>query len=103
MINLKVKSDLALEALTIPSHSAEEPPTDQIMEGSRGLNYERLELLGDCFLKMAASISLFTKNPDGNEFEYHVSRMVMICNKNLLKTALDVKLYQYVRSTGFSR
>ena len=52
---------------------------------------------------MATSISLFATSPDNNEFEYHVKRMVMICNKNLLKTATERKLYEYIRSMGFSR
>lgn len=68
-----------------------------------GKNYERLEFIGDCFLKMATSIPLFSSHPDDSEFEFHVNRMVMICNKNLLKTALDLKIYEYIRTKGFLR
>ena len=68
-----------------------------------GKNYERLEFIGDCFLKMATSIALFTQNPDNDEFEYHVKRMLLICNKNLFNTALKLKLYEYIRSQSFSR
>ena len=101
---LSAKPELALEAFTKSSDNTEQHRTDQILvERSMGWNYERLEFIGDCFLKMATSISLFTKNPEDNEFEYHVSRMVMICNKNLLKTALEEKIYQYIRSVQFSR
>ena len=101
---LRVKLDLALEAFTKSSDNTEEHRTTQILvERSMGRNYERLEFIGDCFLKMATSISLFTRNPEDNEFEYHVSRMVMICNKNLLKTALEEKLQEHIRSVPFSR
>ena len=68
-----------------------------------GKNYERLEFLGDCFLKMATSISLFTQNPDDDEFDYHVNRMCLICNKNLFNTAVKKEVYKYIRSRGFSR
>lgn len=68
-----------------------------------GKNYERLEFIGDCFLKMATSITLFSQAPKDNEFEYHVRRMLMICNSNLLETALKYKLYEFVRSVAFSR
>ena len=68
-----------------------------------GKNYERLEFIGDCFLKMATSISLFAQNPDNNEYEYHVKRMLLICNKNLFGTALQKKIYEYIRTMGFSR
>lgn len=103
-LGLQADPVLALEALTKDSDHTEEHRNQQIhVQRGMGKNYERLEFIGDCFLKMATSISLFSKNPEDSEFEYHVSRMVMICNKNLLKTALEKKLYEYVRSVGFSR
>lgn len=104
LLGLTVKPGLALEALTKSTDHREEHRMEQLLvERSMGKNYERLEFLGDCFLKMTTSISVFTKYPNDNEFEYHVSRMVMICNKNLLKTALEVELYKYIRSASFSR
>jgi endoribonuclease Dicer len=81
-----------------------------------GPNYERLEFLGDCFLKMATSISTFVLQPDENEFEFHVRRMLMLCNQNLMETAVGKKkvkfadgeerglqLYKYIRTEAFSR
>lgn len=68
-----------------------------------GNNYERLEFLGDCFLKMATTISIYTLFPDKDEFEYHVERMLLICNQNLFNNALEVKLEEYIRSMGFDR
>ena len=103
-MDLKVRPELALEAFTKDSDNTENHRAEQIhVQRGMGKNYERLEFIGDCFLKMATSISLFSQSPDGNEFEYHVKRMLMICNKNLLKAALETKLYEHIRSMAFSR
>ena len=104
LLGLTVRPDLALEAVTKDSDNTEEHRSEQIhVQRGMGKNYERLEFIGDCFLKMATSISLFSKCPDNDEFEYHVRRMEMICNKNLFGVALKMRLYEYVRSQGFSR
>lgn len=103
-LGLVVEPGLALEALTKDSDNTEEHRNEQIhFQRGMGKNYERLEFIGDCFLKMATSISLFTQNPDNDEFQYHVSRMLLICNKNLFNTAVKLKLYEYIRSQSFSR
>jgi endoribonuclease Dicer len=73
-------------------------------------------LVGDCFLKMATSLSVFVQQPDENEFQFHVRRMEMLCNKNLMETAIgkkkvpnadgterDLQLYSYIRTDSFSR
>lgn len=117
VLDLDVSPALALEALTKDSENSEEYDAEKInFKSGMGPNYERLEFLGDCFLKMATSISTFVLNPDENEFEFHVRRMNMLCNKNLMKTALgekkvpladgtelDLELYKYVRTDAFSR
>ena len=104
MLDLDVKPALALEAFTKDSDNTEEHRSEQIQfQRGMGKNYERLEFMGDCFLKMATSISLFAQNPDNDEFEFHVKRMLLICNKNLYDTAVKIKLYEYIRSQGFSR
>lgn len=74
-------------------------------QAGMGENYERLEFLGDTFLKVATTISTFIMNPYENEFEFHVRRMLMLCNKNLfdISTSEDLRLYEYVRSMSFSR
>ena len=103
-IGLSVEPKLALEAMTKDSDNTEEHHAQQIhVQRGMGRNYERLEFIGDSFLKMATSISLFSKCPEDNEFEYHVSRMLMICNKNLRETALNKKLYESIRTLNFSR
>lgn len=99
-----MKPDLALEAFTKDSDNTEEHRAQQIQfQRGMGKNYERLEFLGDCFLKMATSISLFAQNPDNDEFDFHVKRMCLICNKNLFNTAIKKEIYRYIRSQGFSR
>ncbi|KAL4937415.1 hypothetical protein BDV06DRAFT_226972 [Aspergillus oleicola] len=103
-LDLMVKPELALEAFTKDSDNTEEHRAQQIQfQRGMGKNYERLEFLGDCFLKMATSISLFAQNPDNDEFDFHVKRMCLICNKNLFSTAIKKEIYRYIRSQGFSR
>lgn len=103
-LGLQIRADLALEAMTKDSDNTEEHTEQQInFQRGMGNNYERLEFLGDSFLKMSTTVSLFTKDPDKDEFNYHVDRMVLICNKNLFNNALDLKMEQSIRSKSFNR
>jgi endoribonuclease Dicer len=104
LLGLDIGPKLALEALTKDSENSDEHGEEKInFKRGMGDNYERLEFMGDCFLKLATSISTFVQQPDENEFEFHVRRMCMLCNKNLKDTALTYKLYEYVRTMAFSR
>lgn len=104
MLGLDIRSDLALEAFTKDSYNTDEHDAEHVnFQRGMGNNYERLEFLGDCFLKMATTIAIFTLIPDKDEFEYHVERMVLVCNRNLFNNALEVKLEEYIRSMAFSR
>jgi len=104
LIGLDMRLDYALEAMTKDSDNTEEHRSLQVhMQRGMGKNYERLEFLGDSYLKMATSISLFCQNPDDDEYDYHVNRMCLICNKNMFNVATKIKLYEYIRSRGFSR
>ncbi|KAG9194527.1 endoribonuclease Dicer [Alternaria panax] len=117
VLDLSISPALALEALTKDSDNSEEYGEEKInFKSGMGPNYERLEFLGDCFLKMATSLSVFVQQPDENEFEFHVRRMEMLCNKNLMETAVgkkkvvsadgterDIQLYGYIRTDAFSR
>ncbi|KAF8913820.1 hypothetical protein CPB84DRAFT_1832684 [Gymnopilus junonius] len=47
-------------------------------------DYERLELLGDAFLKYLSSVYVFVTNPSLNEGSLHVVRQKIISNKMLL-------------------
>jgi endoribonuclease Dicer len=104
VLDIHVSPALALEALTKDSENSGDHDEEKIQfKSGMGPNYERLEFLGDCFLKMATSISTFV-------------RMVMLCNLNLLNTAVgtkevksiegevrDLQLYKYIRTQAFSR
>lgn len=117
VLGLKLSPALALEALTKDSDNADDDGEGVInFKSGMGPNYERLEFLGDCFLKMATSVATFVQQPDENEFEFHVRRMLMLCNQNLMDTAvgkkkvdsddgtkLDLQLYKYIRTEAFSR
>jgi endoribonuclease Dicer len=104
LLHLKIRPDLALEAVTKDSDNTDEHGNEQInFQRGMGKNYERLEFLGDCFLKMATSISLFGIYPENDEYSYHVDRMMLICNKNLKNNAIKLKLYKYIRSESFNR
>jgi endoribonuclease Dicer len=104
LVGLDISPELALEAVTKDSDNTEDHGETQInFKKGMGQNYERLEFLGDCFLKMATSISLFVLQEKSDEFEFHVDRMVLVCNKNLFNTAVKLKLYEYIRSQSFNR
>ncbi|KAL8812553.1 MAG: hypothetical protein Q9200_000953 [Gallowayella weberi] len=103
LLGLTIRPDLALEAITKDSDNIQHRQEQMHLQRGMGKNYERLEFIGDCFLKMATSISIFCISPDNDEYEYHVRRMLLVCNKNLFERAIDRKLYEYVRSVGFSR
>jgi endoribonuclease Dicer len=102
----RIHPGLALEACTKDCDVSEDSGATETainFQAGMGRNYERLELLGDSFLKMASTIALYTLVPDKNEFEYHVERMCMICNKNLFNNALEIGLEEYIRSKEFDR
>ncbi|KAF4632588.1 hypothetical protein G7Y89_g5545 [Cudoniella acicularis] len=104
LLHLKIRPDLALEAVTKDSDNSGDHDAVKInFQRGMGNNYERLEFLGDCFLKMATSISLYGIHPDNDEYRYHVDRMLLICNKNLCNNAVKLKLYEYIRSQQFNR
>lgn len=70
---------------------------------NREYHYERLELLGDSFLKFSSTIRLFIVNPVKNEGQLHLIRTRIISNSALLKHAEYLKLYRYISSTPFHR
>lgn len=103
-LDLNIGPRLALEALTKDSDNTEDHGEEQIrFKSGMGPNYERLEFIGDCLLKLATTLSVFVQQPEENEFEFHVRRMLMLCNKNLFNAALKLELYEYVRTMAFSR
>ncbi|KAH7324737.1 hypothetical protein B0I35DRAFT_349113 [Stachybotrys elegans] len=104
LLGIDIGSDLALEAMTKDSDNTEEHGEEQLnFQSGMGNNYERLEFLGDSFLKMATTISLFTLLPDNDEAQNHDERMLLVCNQNLFNHAVDRSLFEYVRSKSFDR
>jgi endoribonuclease Dicer len=105
VVGIDIGPALALEAMTKDSDNSEDHATDDRINFRPGMgnNYERLEFMGDCFLKTATSISLFVLKPHDDEFECHVARMHMISNQNLMNHALELQLTDFVRSLAFSR
>ncbi|KAI1177932.1 hypothetical protein F4777DRAFT_586951 [Nemania sp. FL0916] len=103
-LGLDLQPSLALEAMTKDSDNTEDQPEDQVnIQQGMGRNYERLEFLGDSFLKLSTTIALFSQIPDCDEFQFHVDRMVLICNKNLFNNALELNLERSIRTQGFNR
>ncbi|KDR83836.1 hypothetical protein GALMADRAFT_150895 [Galerina marginata CBS 339.88] len=64
-------------------------------------DYERLELLGDAFLKYLSSVYVFVTNPSLNEGSLHVVRQKIISNKMLLLHSTRVGLPAYIQSKVF--
>ena len=104
VVGVQVTPGLALEAVTKDSDNTEEHGAEIVnFRSGMGQNYERLEFIGDCFLKMATGIALFAQDRHDDEFHMHCSRMAMVCNKNLLNNALKAEYFRFVRSEAFSR
>ncbi|EIN10713.1 ribonuclease III [Punctularia strigosozonata HHB-11173 SS5] len=83
-----VGEQLLLEAITPPSASAE-------------FNYERLELLGDAFLKYLASVYVYVTR-QGGEGALHNARQKLIANDYLMDCAVRVGLPPYIQSAAFA-
>lgn len=105
IIGVDCEPTMALAAMTKDSDNSGDHEHQEQINYQRGMgeNYERLEFIGDTFLKTATSISTFIQYPNDNEAQFHETRMMMLCNKNLFSVAQDLKLYEYIRSIAFSR
>jgi endoribonuclease Dicer len=100
-VELDVPLDLALQSITknftaFTTVDASDPLT-------YGANYERLEFIGDTFLKLAGSIAVFLNHPEAEEYQLHVLRGICVMNDNLWQVARNTDLPKYIRSSGFSR
>ncbi|KAH8113318.1 ribonuclease III [Phellopilus nigrolimitatus] len=65
-------------------------------------DYERLELLGDAYLKYLSSVYLFVTFPTSREGALHISRQRIISNRSLLRNANRCGLPQYIQSKPFT-
>ncbi|GBE79140.1 hypothetical protein SCP_0203370 [Sparassis crispa] len=84
-----ISDEHLLAALCAPSACAE-------------YDYERLELLGDAFLKFMSSIYCYMTMPSKNEGGLHASRQQIISNKALKSGAVRVGLPPYIQSKPFA-
>ncbi|THH17944.1 hypothetical protein EW146_g2946 [Bondarzewia mesenterica] len=64
-------------------------------------DYERLELLGDAYLKYLSSIYLFVTNPSQHEGALHSARLRIISNKALLLNADRAGLPPFIQAKPF--
>lgn len=105
LIGVQCDPAMALAAITKDSDNSGDHDAQERVNFQHGMgdNYERLEFLGDCFLKTATTLSTFLQMPGENEFKMHVERMLMLCNKNLFQVAKELRLYECIRSRAFSR
>lgn len=61
-------------------------------------DYERLELLGDAYLKYLSSIYLFVTSPAQHEGALHTARLRIISNKALFSNTESVGLAPYIQA-----
>ncbi|KAK0212596.1 hypothetical protein DFS33DRAFT_1248292 [Desarmillaria ectypa] len=86
---LSVAEDLLRMAITAPSVGL-------------AYDYERLELLGDSFLKYVSSLYVFVTEPDRSEGNLHASRRELISNNSLLRQAVRIGLPPFIQTKPFS-
>ena len=105
LVGVVCEPAMALAAVTKDSDNSGEHESEERVNFQHGMgeNYERLEFIGDTFLKTATTISTFIQNPNDSEFEFHVKRMLMLCNQNLYNVAQGFSLYEYIRSMALTR
>ncbi|KAF5393919.1 hypothetical protein D9757_000107 [Collybiopsis confluens] len=89
LFNQRISEDLLHAAVSTPSAGIE-------------YDYERLELLGDTFLKQISSVYVFVMYPKADEGSMHNYRQSIINNKFLLKKAVIIGLPAFIQSRPFS-
>ncbi|KAI9294789.1 hypothetical protein K502DRAFT_304512, partial [Neoconidiobolus thromboides FSU 785] len=84
----EIIDEYLLEALTLPS-------------ANLSIDYERLELLGDAYLKFISSMDVFLRFPQHHEAQLHNRRLRIISNRSLFRLCRDLELYKYVNPKPF--
>ncbi|KAG2171419.1 hypothetical protein INT43_009080 [Umbelopsis isabellina] len=90
ILDTPIEDNLLLEAFTTPSASMD-------------MDYERLETLGDSFLKFVTTIRLYIMFPVSHEGQLHCQRIRIICNKALYRSARRLQIYRHITSQPFNR
>ncbi|KAE8198291.1 hypothetical protein CF328_g3596 [Tilletia controversa] len=78
-----VGSSHLIEALTVPT-------------AAYSFNYEKLEVIGDTFLKFLATAYVFAENIESQERLLHYARREIIMIRTLLKHCMDHKLDDFI-------
>jgi hypothetical protein len=70
--------------------------TSRMYKSNKNENYEQYEFIGDCVLKLLATIETFTTKPSADEGELHLSRAHIISNSNLHHKSISKLLFQFI-------
>ncbi|KAG0338015.1 Dicer-like protein 1 [Podila humilis] len=70
---------------------------------NRDQSYERLEILGDSFLKFSSALRLFVLNLNRNEGQLTMAQSRIVSNDALMRHSLRKELYRYVTNVPFNR
>lgn len=81
--DLGIKREYLLEALVCPGTNI-------------GFSYERLETLGDAFLKVGYGLHFFVEKPEGNEGVLSPSRHKLVSNKSLYQRSAARNLPKFI-------
>ena len=80
----------------------EQPSTDLLFQAitrrsaNEQFDMENLEILGDCFLKFAVSMSLYYRYPSANAGRLTLEKTKEISNENLYRLAVENRLKNYL-------
>ena len=85
-----VTNDLMMTALTTPA-------------AGQGFNYQRLEFLGDTYVKLLATCHVFASNAVYTEGELHLGRRALISNAKLFRLAQARELWRYMQGDSFTK
>ncbi|KAJ9078333.1 Dicer-like protein 1 [Entomophthora muscae] len=85
-----VRDELLLEAFTSTTANV-------------SMNYERLELLGDSYLKFVASLDVYVRFPKKHEGQLHCQRVRIIGNRTMYRAAKERDLPAYFITQPFNR
>lgn len=73
--------------------------TSRIYKSNKHENYEEYEFIGDCVLKLLATIEAFVEEPKHEEGELHLARARVISNSNLHVKSIKKLLFQFILTT----
>lgn len=72
-------------------------------QARHGCDYERLEYIGDAYLKLISTMAVYLEFPHYHEGLLTMRRTAILENKNLRRQAIKKKLTEIIRSQCFSK